>query len=357
MAAFKRIFVTGGSGFVGTHFLEALAVVYPQAEKFVLLRSAETGGHPEFVTIEADLLDERAVDNVVARLRPDLICHLAGQASIGDAADAAENTWRANFHGSFALGAALARHAPDAVLLFTSTAAAYGLSFRKGVLSEEAPLLPCDAYSRSKAAAEAALADVVSPDARLVIARPVNHSGPGQKSDSFVLASFAAQMAAIEAGRAEPRLKVGDLSKARDFLDVRDVIDAYMRLIAVARNLPNRVSVFNVASGESRSIGSLLEEMRALSGARFEVEVEPQRLRPAATDIPSIACDASKLQNATNWRPKHSLNNMMRAMLDERRTAEKAITKTDGEHSGEKSRGGGRVAERNRLRVTSEGGA
>ena len=141
-------------------------------------------------------------------------------------------TWRVNFHGSFALGAAVARHCPSAAFLFASTAAAYGASFRDGVLNEDAPLRPVDVYSRSKVAAESALADLLAPKGRLIVARPVNHSGPGQRNRNFALASFAAQIAAIEAGRAEPRLKVGDLSKARDFLDVRDVIDAYMRLIA-----------------------------------------------------------------------------------------------------------------------------
>jgi len=69
-----------------------------------------------------------------------------------------------------------------------------------------------------------------------VIARPVNHSGPRQSEKSFVLSSFAAQIAAIDAGRKEPELRVGDLSKARDFLDVRDVVAAYRALIAKRPN-------------------------------------------------------------------------------------------------------------------------
>jgi GDP-4-dehydro-6-deoxy-D-mannose reductase len=317
MASYDRILLTGGAGFVGAHMAAALAGAYPQAKRVVLLRPGETGANRAFAPVEANLLDEAAIDRIVRDLSPDLVVHLAGQASIGRAAGAAEETWRVNFHGAFGLGAAVARHAPRAAMLFTSTAAAYGASFRDGVLTEDAPLKPMDVYSRSKAAAESALSDVVGEDARLIVARPVNHSGPGQRSRNFVLASFAAQIAAIEAGKAEPRMKVGDLSKARDFLDVRDVVDAYMRLIGKARDFPERVSIFNIGSGEARTISSLLDDLRAMARAPFEVEIDPQLLRPSATDIASVACNASKLRAATGWAPRHSLEDMLGALLDE----------------------------------------
>lgn len=322
MAAFERILLTGGAGFVGSHLATALAQAFPDATRAVLMRPAESGAHPSFAHYDADLRDEAAVERVVAEAKPDLVVHLAGQSSIGEAVKDAELTWRVNFHGSFALAAATARHAPKAVMLFASTAAVYGQSFRDGVLTEAAPLRPLEVYGRSKAAAEGALADVLGPRSRLVIARPVNHSGPGQRSDNFVLSSFAAQIAAIESGRNSGPVKVGDLQKARDFLDVRDVVDAYMRLILKAHELPDRVSIFNIGSGEARSIGSLLNEMLALTSARVDIEVEPQRIRPAAIDIPSIACDASRLHAATAWRPSHSLGEMMCALLDERRADE-----------------------------------
>jgi GDP-4-dehydro-6-deoxy-D-mannose reductase len=317
MASYERILLTGGAGFVGAHVAAALVAAYPQAQRVVLLRPGEAGANPAFAPVISDLRDEAAIDRIVADLRPDLVVHLAGQASIGQAARAAEETWRVNFHGAFALGAAIARHSPQAVLLFTSTAAAYGASFRDGVLTEEAPLRPMDVYSRSKAAAESALADVVGPEARLIVARPVNHSGPGQRSRNFVLSSFAAQIAAIEAGEAEARIKVGDLSKARDFLDVRDVVDAYMRLIASARQLPERVATFNIGSGEARTISSLLDDLRAMARVPFDVEVDPQLLRPSATDIVSVACNPAKLKAATGWSQRFALTDMLAALLDD----------------------------------------
>ena len=326
MAAFERILVTGGAGFVGGHLCAALAKTYPQATRALLLRPGERGGHEAFAAAVADLVDEAAIDALIARLRPDLVIHLAGQSSIGQALHAAELTWRVNFHGSFALGAAIARHCPMAAFLFASTAAAYGASFRDGVLNEDAPLRPVDVYSRSKLAAESALGDLLAPKGRLIVARPVNHSGPGQRNRNFALASFAAQIAAIESGRVEPRLKVGDLSKARDFLDVRDVIDAYMRLIERARDLPQPVSTFNIASGKAHRMEALLERLREKSRAQFAIEVDPSLLRPES-DIASVACDARRLTDATGWRPRHDIDDMLQALLDDARAAEAQATK------------------------------
>lgn len=321
MATFGRILLTGGAGFVGSYLSAALAEAYPDAARVVLTRPGEIGAHPAWTAVSADLLDAAEIDRLVAAHKPDLVAHLAGQASIGQASRAAEQTWRVNFHGSFNLAVALARYAPAATVLFASSATVYGLSFRNGVVTEDAPLLPLDAYSRSKAAAEGALADVLAPETRLIIARPVNHSGPRQRSRNFVLSSFAAQIAAIEAGRAEPRLKVGDLTKARDFLDVRDVVDAYARLIAAAPNLSARVNIFNIASGEPRTIQSLLDGLRARAKTAFDIEIDETLLRPSHSDIASVACDASRLRAATGWRPRHRIDDMLQALLDDWRAA------------------------------------
>lgn len=320
MAAYKRILVTGGAGFVGSYLCAALAQFYPSAQRLCLLRPDEMDVPLGFEAVVGDLLDERRMDDVIAQFRPDLIVHLAGQSSIGQASKAAEQTWRVNFHGAFGLAAAIARYTPAAVVLFASSATVYGLSFREGVLTEAATPRPLESYGRSKLAAENALSDILAEEGRLIIARPVNHSGPGQRSRDFVLASFAEQIATIESGAVKPILKVGDLSRARDFLDVRDVVDAYMRLIASASELPDRVSIFNVASGAARSIASILDEFRSRSTCSFEIEVDPQRLRSNAVDIVSIACDATKLSAATAWRPQYSMGDLVEALLEESRS-------------------------------------
>ncbi len=325
MAAFNRIFLTGGSGFVGAHLAPLLAADQPKAERVALTLAGDgqTALSPSWSTVCGDLRNPAAIDAVVAALRPDLVVHLAGQASMAKALNAAESTWRGNFEASFNLACALARHAPNVTLLYASSVTVYGESLKHGAARETTPLCPLDAYARSKLAAEYALADVLPPNARLIVARPVNHSGPFQSEKSFVLASFAAQIAAIEAG-AEPLLSVGDLSKVRDFLDVRDVVDAYCQLIACADRLDERVSVFNIGSGEAYAIGDLLERLRRRAKTAFDVKVDAGLLRPSGVDIASVVCDASKLRQATGWRPRRSMDDLLETLLDHWREKQKA---------------------------------
>ena len=194
-----------------------------------------------------DLRDAAAVDRLVAEARPDIIVHLAGQASVG-ALDrgAGEETWRVNLAGTLNLALAVNRFAPEATVLFASSSEVYGRAFGPDPVNEETPPEPANAYARSKLLAERTLADVLPATARILVARPFNHTGPGQRED-FVLPSFAAQVARIEAGL-QSALRVGNLDVARDFLDVRDVVAAYCALIEAAPRLPMRFTC-NVATG------------------------------------------------------------------------------------------------------------
>ncbi len=317
MARFERILLTGGSGFVGSYLCEALAEIYPKAQRTVLTRPGEPFARADWKSISADLLDEAAIDAAVRESKPDLVVHLAGQASIGQALAAAERTWRVNFHGSFNLATALARHVPRTTILFSSSSSVYGDSLRSGPADETTPLRPLDAYGRSKVAAEGALRDILGQDSRVIIVRPVNHSGPRQVSDSFVLASFAAQIAGIESGRLEPRLNVGDLSKARDFLDVRDVVDAYLLLIRGCREALMQAFAFSMSPPASRKrFNPCWIDCAAARRVRSRRRLTKAACVPANADIPVISCDASRLRAATDWRPRRSIDDMLQSLLD-----------------------------------------
>ena len=109
-----------------------------------------------------------------------------------------------------------------------------------------------------------------------------------------------------------PKLKVGNLGVERDFLDVRDVIDAYLLILAGTEALPRR-AVLNVASGQARRIGDLLDVMAAASTCPFEVEIDPARFRPA--EIPRVVGDAAALRQHFGWMPKHSVDEIVVGLL------------------------------------------
>ena len=299
-AAPRRILLTGGTGFVGRTFGPALIAAFPQSERVVVRRPGDPQGLDGWQPLEADLGDRDSLDKIVSTFMPDLILHLAAQASVSDGERSGELTWRINFEGSLALASACARHVPGATFFFVSTSEVYGRSFQDGPAREDTPLRPMNVYARAKAATEAMLPDVLGNTIKLIIARPFNHTGPWQ-DERFALPAFAAQIAAIEAGRQPPVLEVGNLNPARDILDVRDVCNAYVALLQYAPHLPAR-SVFNISSGASRPMHDFLEQLRALSSAQFEIRIDPARMRPS--EIARAQGDSRAISELCGWSPQ-----------------------------------------------------
>ena len=305
---YRRILLTGGTGFVGAHFCPALNAAFPDAERLLVRMPGDDGVREGWRTADGAITDGAAVREIVRAFQPDLVLHLAAQASGGASLAAGEATWRVNFDGALELASAVARHARQATFFFVSSSETYGRSFLGGPVTEDAALQPMNAYARSKAAAEAMLPDVLRPDQPLIIVRPFNHTGPGQDT-RFVLPAFAAQIVAIENGAA-PVVKVGNLDARREFLDVRDVAAGYVALLS--RAAPLRAT-YNVASGESHRIGDVLERLRARARALFDIEPDAARMRPS--DIPVAVGSAARLVEATGWRPRIPLDTTLDALM------------------------------------------
>jgi len=313
---YQRILLTGGTGFVGGWLAPAISAAWPDADRVLLRRPGEQVTREGWRAIDAEVTDSAAIGRIVAELKPDLVLHLAAQAAIGASAEMAEATWRVNFGGTLELAHACQRACPDTTFFFVSSSEVYGWSFRDGVVDEDTPLRPTNAYARAKAAAESMLPDVL-PQARLVIARPFNHTGPGQDV-RFVLPSLAQQIADVEAGRRPPHLELGNLEASRDFLDVRDVCAAYIAMLNTPRASGDR-AVFNVASGGSWKIADLVEKFRAHARKPFEVTIDPKRLRPS--DVPMAVGSAKRLHEATGWKPTIAVDAIVEALLAHWRAA------------------------------------
>ncbi len=257
---------------------------------------------------ELDVTDIAALGTRMAAIRPDVIVHLAAQSSVASSWRSAELTYRVNYLGSRAVLEAMAAAAPTARLLLIGSADGYG-SAEPGSkpFTEASPLRPRSPYARTKVAADLLAAGYAERGLDVVRVRPFNHAGPGQAED-FVLASFAKQVAEIEAQHREPVLRVGNLNSIRDFLDIGDVIDAYLSLLR--RDVPT--DVYNVASGVGTPVGEHLDTLLSLAGLHPAIEVDPKRLRPADFAVG----DATRLRRATGWEPRVPLARTLERTLD-----------------------------------------
>lgn len=309
-----RVLVTGAAGFVGRHLLAALRKAFPAAELVPAARPPEDGaGMRPF-----DLFDPEGIEALVAEIRPDACVHLAAMAAVQDSFADPDGVWRANVDGTRALAAALLRHAPACLLLHVSSGEVYGLSFGAGApLDEQAAMQPANPYAAAKAAADLALGEMALRGLRVLRMRPLNHVGPGQ-STRFAIPAFASQIARIEAGLQPPVIRTGALDRWRDFLDVRDVCEAYVAAIARSDALPAGLAL-NIASGRPRRVGDVLADMLRLARVEARVEEAAAALRP--TDLRETRCSAAQARQLLGWAPRREWEQTLREVIDSWRAA------------------------------------
>jgi len=296
--------ITGATGFAGSHLADRLAAA--GVEVHALARS---GGQPpaERSGIRwsvADLLDRPALRRVIAAIRPGVIYHLAGFAHVQDAWGSPARALRVNALGTHALLDACREADLEPRVVIAGSAQVYAPSPLP--LAEDAPIAPGNPYGLSKLAEEMTAAASGLP---VLLTRPFNHAGPRQ-APSYATSAFAQQIALIEAGRAEPVLRVGNLDARRDITDVRDTVRAYHAL--AERGVPLRP--YNVCSGRVHSMRELLDILLSLARVRVRVDVDPERLRPS--DNPIIAGNHDRLTADTGWQPEIPIERTLSDLLE-----------------------------------------
>ncbi|HEY0614050.1 MAG TPA: GDP-mannose 4,6-dehydratase [Candidatus Elarobacter sp.] len=304
-----RVLLTGAHGFVGRHLTAALRA---RGHDVVPADRAERDGG-----VAVDVTDPLALRAAFELARPDAVAHLAAQAFVPASLRDPEETFAINAQGTLHVLDAARAAAGDGLrprVLVVSSADVYGAQPRAAYpLRETAPPLPRNPYAASKAAAEAlAHAYARSFGVDVVVTRAFNHIGPGQ-DERFAVSAFAAQIARAAAGR-EPVVRVGNLDATRDFLDVRDVCDAYAELLDGAGEAGE---IYNICSGTATTMREILRRLIEIARVPVEVRDDPERMRPA--DVPVSVGDASKLRAATGWTPRIPLSAALRAVYDDAR--------------------------------------
>jgi GDP-4-dehydro-6-deoxy-D-mannose reductase len=309
-----RALVTGAAGFAATHLIQhLLAVTDLQIIGTIYRRQPEWTYPATRVHLERlDLREEAAVAEVLTRWRPDFIFHLAAQSFVPLSWQHPWSTFEQNVLTQINLIKGMLAAQLDARLLVVSSGEVYGAFDPAELpLDEDTPLRPLSPYGVSKAAQDLLGWQYHRSHGLFIVrVRPFNHIGPGQ-NELFVTASFARQIALIEAGRQKGPLLHGALDPERDFTDVRDVVRAYW--LVLNRGRPGEV--YNIGSGRCTSIGTVLDMLRSMARVPIATAYDPALARPA--DIPRIVGDPTRLHQATGWEPLIPLEQSLRDILDD----------------------------------------
>ena len=308
-----KILITGATGFVGRHLVARLQETgVGTSELFATAMSAFED--PQLGIVRAlDVTDKAAVELLISGVNPTHVVNLAGLAATAHASANAWLAWQVHLFGALNVGHAILNHAPRCVMINISSGQVYGGSGQAGRSMDEATLLvPTNCYEVTKAAADLAIGALTLKGLASIRFRPFNHSGPGQTED-FVMPSFAMQIARIEAGLQAPVVRVGNLDAERDFLDVRDVAEAYALGLAKSADIAPG-TILNVASGVPRRIQSVLDGLIALSRVPITIETDPARMRPSET--PRFVGDASLAKRLLGWSPALAFEATLAEVLD-----------------------------------------
>jgi GDP-4-dehydro-6-deoxy-D-mannose reductase len=296
--------VIGAGSFIGRHLVARLRAGGAE----VVGTARQVVGRSGFVT--CDLCDADAVERVVKEIRPARIFQCAAVTSAGEAPEA---LYRLHVNGTLHLLRAVSRYAADAALIAFGSAAEYGRVSEECLpIYEEQPPGALSFYGASKLAQTYATAAAAAEwGLRVLIVRPFNVLGPGLPGH-YVAAAIAQRL--LQEGQTDGPFPVANAGATRDFLDVRDVAEACVLLTERAVPSPGAPQVYNVASGVETPVLAVAERLCALAGQRRAVDEGASRSR---SGIARSRGDATRLQRATGWAPRITLEQSLADMWRE----------------------------------------
>jgi GDP-4-dehydro-6-deoxy-D-mannose reductase len=301
----RTTLVTGANGFVGKYLVSALINC---GDKVI---GTGVGDCDIENYYNSQIETDGAISKIINKHKPDLIYHLAAVSSAADSWKNIEKTHAINVGGTAQLLEAIValpkRERP--LLIAVGSGEEYGPTDSVFPLSELAETKPASPYAESKYSASMMCIQYHKTDnLPVIVARPFSHTGIGQDL-RFVFPSFAKQIADIINGINEPILKVGNLEPLRDYLNVQDVINAYL-LLAEKGAIGE---IYNIASGKGITIQHGLDVMLEVADIEIKVETDPDRFRPL--DSPCLIGDSTKLRTATGWEPKYTIDDTLTEMV------------------------------------------
>ncbi|WP_298069281.1 GDP-mannose 4,6-dehydratase [uncultured Mailhella sp.] len=307
----RNYLVTGIGGFVGRYFWEYL--VEHERDFRVLgidMLPEASWKHPAFYYRQLNLMNEKVVRETISEFQPDYIVHLAAISSVAQSWKMPRNCFINNSTIFLNLVEEVRLTCPAARMLSVGSSEEYGsYPVELMPLQENYTLKPCNPYAAARTAQET-LSQIYADSygLKIMLTRSFSHTGPRQR-DTFVIPSFVKQLVNIKKNGGKGSLRTGNLDVVRDFLDVRDVVDAYWRILTQGR--PGEV--YNVCSGKGVRLQEVITTTAELLGIEPAIETDPALIRSADTAV--IIGDNSKLRETLGWTQVFSLEQTLKDMI------------------------------------------
>jgi GDP-4-dehydro-6-deoxy-D-mannose reductase len=283
-----RVLITGAGGFVG------------KTTQSVWAASDVPKGLVSVIpTQQYDITDPDSLAAAIDTLSFDAVLHLAAQSNVPKSFEDPSETFTVNVMGTVHLLELLQRNGFTGRFMFVSSGDVYGpVAPEMLPVTEASSTRPANPYAASKLAAETAVLTAGRyAGFETLIARPLNHIGPGQ-SVAFAIGRFANLAARISKGMHPPVVATGPLDVTRDFLDVRDVVVAYSMLLQKGQS----GQIYTIASEQERSLQSIFDSLMSRTGYKVTHSIDPALVRP--TDLPRMRGSSALIRAHTGWTPQ-----------------------------------------------------
>ncbi|MDE5997126.1 MAG: NAD-dependent 4,6-dehydratase LegB [Muribaculaceae bacterium] len=306
----NKVLVTGADGFIGSHLTEALLAEGCEVRALAQYNSFNNWGwledihHPGLEVVTGDVRDPNYCRHIVKGV--DVVFHLAALIAIPYSYVAPDSYVDTNVKGTLNICQAV-RDEGVSRLLVTSTSEVYGTA-KYVPIDEKHPKQPQSPYSASKIGADAiALSFHNAFETPVTIVRPFNTYGPRQSARA-IIPTIITQIAS---GKRE--IKVGDLAPTRDFNYVADTAAGF---IAIAKCKESIGKEINIATGKEVSMAHTLHSIARLMNADVKWITDPQRLRPAGSEVFRLLGDNTLITSMTDWRPRYSFEDGLRQTIE-----------------------------------------
>jgi len=311
----NNVLITGITGFVGSHLADFL--INKKNIKLFGLRRYHLSKEENIIHLtnkiewfDCDLLDSKAIQQVIKKIKPDIIFHMASQSFVSPSWSHPNLYMNANYQMTVNLFEACMVNNANPLIHLPGSGEEYGeIAQNELPINENTILRPVNPYAVTKIAQDfIAYVYYRSYGLKVIRTRAFNHEGP-RRDKVFGLPMYAYQLAKIEAGLQKPLIKTGVLTDKRNLTHVKDMVRAYW--LAVNKCKPGELYIIgNNDEKLTHTYQYLLKLLISKSKVQnIKHKIDKKYIRPV--QVPRLICDPSKFCDLTKWRPKYDIDTIV----------------------------------------------